>query len=403
MTEQKMLPKKKLLLLVHRIPYPPNKGDKIRSFHLLEELREQFDVHLGCFVDDPADWQWADELRARVAELKLIKLDPRVATIGSARALLQRQALSLPYYRNRQMQRWVDASVKAGCDRVMVFSSTMAQYVEKHSQLTRVADFVDVDSDKWRQYAESKRWPISAIYQRESKRLLAFERKIAASFKATALVTDAEVALFQQLAPESADRIHRVANGVDWRYFDAELSPASPYGNNPVVAFTGAMDYWANADAVIWFAENVWPLVHAKMPDAEFHIVGGKPTAQVQQLADKDGVFVAGRVPDMRPYITGAKVTVASLRIARGVQNKVLESLALEVPVLASEQAAEGLEPGVDESSGLQVLNVNDPAPWVDAVVAALNTNKRYPAGRKYILNAYDWHRNLSQFVQMLL
>jgi sugar transferase (PEP-CTERM/EpsH1 system associated) len=349
---------KKLLYLVHRIPYPPNKGDKIRSFHFLRALAEKYQIYLGTFIDDVDDQQYVEALQSFCRETCCITLDPKVAKIKSLVGLLSGEALSLPYYRNQILQQWVDRVIQEhAIDRVLIFSSPMAQYVQKHAQLHFVADFVDVDSDKWRQYAESKSWPASWIYRREASKLLDFETYIAAQATTTVFVSEQESALFKTLAPMSAVKIGFVNNGVDTDFFDPELDFSSPFTHDELsIVFTGAMDYWANVDAVVWFAQQVMPWIRQRQPEAKFYIVGSKPTRAVQQLAGDDpNIIVTGRVEDVRPYILHASVIVAPLRIARGVQNKVLEAMAMAKPVVVTSAAMEGVS-GSNCRAGPRIL-----------------------------------------------
>ncbi len=197
-----------LLLLVHRIPYPPNKGDKIRSYHLLKHLVQHYRVHLGTFVDDEDDWQHLPQLRAMCASSHFARLDPRWARLRSLGALLGNRSLSQDYYRDSGLREWVGRTVREhGIGRIMVFSGPMAQYAEPYPQARRVVDFCDVDSDKWRQYAERKSWPAKLIYGYEASRLLAYERSVAASCDAALFVSEPEAGLFRTLAPESSARI----------------------------------------------------------------------------------------------------------------------------------------------------------------------------------------------------
>lgn len=405
----------KLLMLVHRIPYPPDKGDKIRSFHLFRHLAGRHEVHLGAFVDDPHDWQHEPALAGMCASLKLLELQPLRRRLLSARGLLSGEALSLPYYRVAAMQRWVDETIAAqGITHVVVFSSTMAQYVQgdRYANLRRVADLCDVDSDKWRQYAEGRSGPARWIYARESRRLLQVERAIAREFDATLFVTKAEAELFRTLAPESSARIGYFDNGVDTDFFDPHAGFESPYGlahapgasaesrpgsrpdsrpvSRPVVVFTGAMDYWANVDAVRWFVDAVWPLVRARAPQARFYIVGSNPGNEVRALERHAGVRVTGRVPDVRPYLAHADVAVAPLRIARGTQNKVLEALAMARPVVCTPAAASGLD--LPTGEGFQVHE--DPARFAEAVLA-LSEQRDYPVGRERVSEAFGWRAHL--------
>ena len=392
----------RLLLLVHRIPFPPNKGDKIRSYHLLRHLAARHEVYLGAFVDDPQDWQYEADLARLCKQVKLVGLDPGKRKLASLSGLLTGHALSVPYYRNAELQRWVDDTIASqGIDKAVVFSSTMAQFVSGpgYAGLCRIADLCDVDSDKWRQYAEGKRMPMSWVYAREARTLLAYEREVAREFDATLFVTQAESDLFKRLAPESAAKVGHFDNGVDTGYFDPDQGFESPYAPvqsasgaaAPVAVFTGAMDYWANVDAVKWFADEVWPEVSAAAPAARFFIVGSKPGPEVKALEAIPGIHVTGRVPDVRPYLSHADVAVAPLRIARGTQNKVLEALAMARPVVCTPAAAAGLNVPAGEAFRIE----EDPANYAKAVLALFGHGP-HREGREQVIRGYSWDANLA-------
>ena len=384
----------KLLYLVHRIPYPPNKGDKIRSFHFLQALAQEFQIFLGTFIDDADDRQYMDALQPFCRESLCVDLQPKLQKVKSLQGLLTGEALSLPYYRNAELQAWVHQTLSAqDIKRVLIFSSPMAQYVEKYPGLHVVADFVDVDSDKWRQYAANKSWPSNWVYGREAEKLLAFEKRVAAQADATIFVSEQEAQLFQTLAPELAEKIGFVNNGVDSESFNPELAFASPFSvPHQTIVFTGAMDYWANVDAVVWFAEWVFPLIRQVLPNAQFYIVGSKPTKQVQQLAEIDnGVIVTGPIPDTKPYIAHADIVVAPLRIARGIQNKVLEAMSMAKPVVASSAAMEGIPLRAD----LQIAIADEPENFAEKVLEYLRLPS-IPAqiNRNYVQTDFNWRQS---------
>lgn len=391
-----------LLLLVHRIPYPPNKGDKIRSYHLLRHLSQRYHVHLATFVDDPNDWQYLAEVKRLCGETYFGRLSPFVAKLRSIPALAIRRPLSLAYYNDRGMHAWVRTLLqRQPIRRVVVFSSAMAQYAEGIADARRIIDFVDVDSDKWTQYARDKRWPWSWLYRREGRELLRYERRTAHAFDASLFVSPAEATLFRRCAPESNDRIGYYSNGVDTDYFSPDRAYDNPYlpDERPLV-FTGAMDYWPNIDAVQWFAERVLPAVRNRCPDASFYIVGSRPAEQVTALARLPGVRVTGTVPDVRPYLAHACAAVAPLRIARGIQNKVLEAMAMAKPVIVSGPALEG----IDAQPGCEVLLADAEQQFIDAACALL-AEPRPEMGRtarRKVIERYGWSSNLSRIDELL-
>lgn len=385
-----------LLLLIHRIPYPPNKGDKIRSYHLLKHLARDYRVHLATFVDDADDWQHVPTVEKMCASSHFASLNPTLARVRSLGALVKNRSLSLDYYRDATLERWVDQTVAAHkIERVLVFSSAMAQYADKYPNARRVVDFCDVDSDKWRQYADKKSWPMSWLYRHEARQLLSYERQVARNYDASLFVSAPEADLFRQLAPESDARIGFFSNGVDTDYFSPAAAGASPFKDGErAIVFTGAMDYWPNVDAVQWFAAEAMPLLRARFPDLTFYIVGARPTPAVLELARQPNVVVTGTVPDVRPYIAHARAAVAPLRIARGIQNKVLEAMAMATPVVVSPQALEGIE----AEPGKELLLAQDAAGFADAVAVLLarSGNDMGLAARARVERKYSWPSNLA-------
>jgi sugar transferase (PEP-CTERM/EpsH1 system associated) len=388
-----------LLLLIHRIPYPPNKGDKIRSYHLLKHLAAHYRVHLATFVDDPDDWQYVPHVEALCASSHFARMNPLTARAKSLTALLKNRSLSLEYYRDAGMARWVrDTVARHKIGRVLVFSSAMAQYADACPQARRVVDFCDVDSDKWRQYADKKSFPMSWLYRYEANQLLRYERQVARDYDASLFVSAPEADLFRQLAPESTAKIGHFNNGVDTDYFSPELAHASPYAaGERALVFTGAMDYWPNVDAVEWFARDVFPQLRERFADLRFYIVGARPNPAVQALAQQAGVVVTGTVPDVRPYIAHAAVAVAPLRIARGIQNKVLEAMAMARAVVVSPQALEGIE----AEPGSELVLAEDAAAFVEAVTTLLAGQDSAleaigKAARAKVQRRYSWSSNLA-------
>lgn len=391
-----------ILYLTHRIPYPPNKGDKIRSWHLLQHLAQRYRVHLGTFVDDPDDWQHVDTVKKLCGATHFAALNPHTARLRSLGALTGGRPLTLDYYRNSGLQQWVDTVMQQqSIERVLVFSSAMAQFVTGARQARRIIDFVDIDSDKWRQYAEKKSWPMNWLYRRENRTLLNYERKVAREFDASLFVSQAEADLFKQLAPESVARISFFNNGVDTEYFSPAHEYPNPYpADEAAIVFTGAMDYWPNIDAVQWFAQEILPPVLARNPDARFYIVGSRPTPQVQALASLAGVHVTGAVPDIRPYLAHSRIAVAPLRIARGIQNKVLEAMAMAKPVVASTQALEGIAANIGE----EALLARDSKEFVATVLTLLQhpRNDIGQAARMRVVADYTWEHNLERVDELL-
>ncbi len=397
--------KPSLLFLCHRIPYPPNKGDKIRSFHLLKHLSESYRIYLGTFIDDPYDWKYTEKLYNWCEQTCIQKLDPRQARLRSLKGFIYRQPLTLPYYFDPAMAQWVkDIANDEQIDHILIYSSSMAQYIldPKFASKKRIIDFVDVDSDKWRQYAEKKSWQMKWLYRREATYLLRFEKRVAAALDASFFVSSHEAEHFRQLAPESATKIHYYSNGVDVEKFDPALELETPFhGGVQQIVFTGAMDYWPNEDAVIWFAQNVFPVIHQDWPEARFHIVGSHPSDKVLNLADMEGISVTGSVADVRPYIKYATAVVAPMHIARGIQNKVLEAMAMAKPVVVTTM---GLE-GINAEHGQDVLIADNAAGFVEELASLFKGRKGSVMGeaaRDKVCKDFGWDNTLQKFDRWL-
>ncbi|MBF0438088.1 MAG: TIGR03087 family PEP-CTERM/XrtA system glycosyltransferase [Magnetococcales bacterium] len=394
-----------LLFLTHRIPYPPRKGDKIRSYHLLRFLSQRYRVHLGTFVDDAADCQHAQTVAQWcLGETKLIWISPLLARLRALRGLLTGASLTFPYYDHPEMGLWVATILKQyPIRRIVVYSAAPAQFVLNgiDPSIRRVIDFVDVDSLKWLQYAERRTGLPRWLFKREARTLLTQEKIVAAAFDAALFVSAPEAELFKTLAPEVADKTDYWENGVDGDFFSPDHTFLNPYAADDLsLVFTGAMDYWPNVDAVTWFAKEVFPRIKTQVPKARFVIVGGRPTREVQRLQSVPGITVTGTVPDVRPWIGWARAAVAPLRIAQGVQNKVLEAMAMARPVLATPKAMEGIRqdpqmnrwvaesPEILAKMGIDLLQGADE----DGSGIACG-----PLGRQLVLSRYNWSINLER------
>jgi sugar transferase (PEP-CTERM/EpsH1 system associated) len=386
-----------LLYLVHRMPYPPDKGDKVRSYHLLRHLAERHRVFLGTFADDPADLRHLGVLRQWCAGLHVVPMNPRAARLRSLVGLATGEPLSVRAWRDAGMRRWVrDTVAREGIAAGVVYSSAVAQYADELGSRPLIVDFVDVDSAKWSAYAERHAWPLRWLYRREGRTLLACERRVARASRRSFFCTTAETALFLNLAPEAAPVCEAMGNGVDTERFapDPTLPPPFASGQQAIV-FTGAMDYWPNVDAVGWFVREMLPALRRTRPDLHFWIVGRSPSPAVQALAGEH-VHVTGTVPDVRPYLQHAAVAVAPLRLARGIQNKVLEAMAMGQPVVAADRCVQVLQarPGHD------IVPATDAESYVRELGTLLDDPGRAravgAAARQHVLRHHAWSAQLS-------
>ena len=385
-----------VLFLTHRMPYPPDKGDKIIGFNFLRHLAAGHSVFLGAFVDSEEDREHVDKVKSLCAGVKLIDVQPLARRLWSTRALLQGESLSEVYHRSTALQRWIDEIVPRHQISVAVaYCSAMAPYLDgnRFAALRRVAHYADVDSEKWKSFAAKHHGVMRWIYGREARTLLKLEHRMSRVFDVTSFVSDADAALYKQLAPDVAEKVRVIPIGVDTDYFDPNLPRVNPFPSaSRSIVFTGAMDYWPNVDAVSWFATQVLGRIRHSVPNAQFWIVGSNPTRAVNELRAIPGVNVTGRVPDVRPYIAHAAAVVAPLRVARGVQSKVLEAYAMARRVVLTGASANGLI----QSSLVSEAAYDEPEQLCIAVCQAMDAEPRFDAARKYVLDNYSWSHTFS-------
>lgn len=368
----------RILLLTHRMPFPPDKGDKIRSFNLLSYLSRRHEVYVASLLDDEQDLVHVPQVRMRVHGFVYEVIGRKLRTLLSLRGLLQRRSITVTYFYSARLQTRIDALIDTvPFDCYFCFSSPMAEYLfrsrhaaERVAGSLRVMDLIDIDSYKWTQYADQARFWKAWVYRLEAKYLSAYERHIARTFDRLFVVSEQERRHFSD--PASAGRLLALSNGVDLEFFTPRHVPAKQIEGTPLV-FTGVMDYWPNIHGVTWFVHRILPQIQRSVPEAQLYIVGSRPTADVQKLARSKGVTVTGHVNDIRHYLAAASVCVVPLRIARGIQNKVLEAMAMGKAVVTTAQAFEGLQAVVGED----IIVAGNEEEFAAAVVCLLRNGDR--------------------------
>jgi sugar transferase (PEP-CTERM/EpsH1 system associated) len=441
-----------ILFLVHRIPYPPIKGDKIRSFNELKYLSKENNMYLAFLIDDKRDLAYLDELGKYCIGLDYDTIAPHFQKIRTLPNLITGKPLSVQYFYSKKLQEAIDSRLsESRIDIIICFSSPMAEYIfrSKFNHLSTpnanprpkdpnqankpdrpdrqkgknaikriklIMDFVDVDSDKWLQYSKFARFPYSWIYDLEASRLAKYEQKVAEIFDHSLFVSQNEVDLFKRRNPHIKN-VSAISNGVDLEYFNSNLCDSlqilmdgnknerqqSISHHQPVLLFTGAMDYFANIDGVTWFANQVFPLIKKQIPGIKFYIVGSRPNKKVKALGGNNGIFVTGFVDDTREYLAKATVFVAPLRIARGIQNKILEAMAMGIPVVTTPQALQGIQAKI----GKDLLVEEDPEGFACAVVRLIQDDRLREYlrnnGKNLLESKYSWEKNLQILEKTIL
>jgi sugar transferase (PEP-CTERM/EpsH1 system associated) len=386
-----------ILYLTHRVPYPPDKGDRIRTFHMLKFLSRWARVHLAALADEAVDEGLIATLRSYCARVAVVRLRATRWVRGLASLVRGRTLTEGAFWSPRlaaTVDSWADEMRFSAC---LASASSLVPYLRRRGvrNVPAVVDLIDVDSQKWQDYAEVCRGPRAWLYRVEGRRLKQLERGLPGWARAVTLAAEAEADLYRRFCLPGA--VHAVTNGVDLDYF----RPSHP-SSEVSCTFVGALDYRPNIDGATWFCRTVWPDIVRRQPQAKLYLVGRRPAPAVCRLAGLPGVELVGQVPDVRPHLARSAIAVVPLRIARGIQNKVLEALAMGKAVIASPSALLGLaaRPGTD------LLRASSPAEWVEAVLGLFADQdlrlRLGSAGRRYVEEHHHWESCLGALPSLL-
>ncbi|MDN3645283.1 TIGR03087 family PEP-CTERM/XrtA system glycosyltransferase [Pontixanthobacter aestiaquae] len=394
-----------ILFLAHRMPFPPDRGDKIRSHHLLKALARLAPIHVGCFGDTDNDYAH-EHLLADIAETYYLPRRSKGMVRAGIEALAKRKPVSLTAFEDAALAEWVAKTIRErDIQTIFVFSGQMGQYIPASFAGQVVVDLCDVDSAKFEAYAADGRFPRKWIDAREGRILSQVEQQLAKRADYTLFVSEAEEALFRSRLERPQDcKTAALRNGIDTAFFDpANSEPHSDLANStgPNFVFTGQMDYAPNIGAALRVMDRLLPQIRAVHPDATFHLVGRAPVSQLTKRDGEPGIRVWGEVPDVRPFLAGADVVIAPLEIARGVQNKVLEAMAMARPVLLSPEAATGIDASDGEHFAVapsdqalvgRALEMLDDGPSALLMAAA---------ARRYVVEQQGWDAMLAPLARL--
>lgn len=399
-----MLTAPRILLLVHRVPFPPNRGDRIRSFHLLKQLAQQAEVSLAFLHQEPLEADVLPALQPFCEQVAAVPLAGWRRWAQGCWSLATGASATQGLFWSERMAKTITTWAREQpFDALVTFCSSMGAYASLPAlrDTPLLVDLVDVDSQKWFDYAPQTWPPKRWLYRWEAQRLRRLEIELGRHAAGVMLVSEAEANLYRQFAPEA--HVFALSNGVDLNYFrpNPEVT-AQPHR----CVFVGALDYKANIDGIRWFAQQVWPQVLQHRPEAKLQIVGRDPAESVQELAAAPSIELAANVPDVRPYVWESSVVIAPLQVARGIQNKVLEAMAMAKPVLASGAALEGIELQVPTHA----CQANSPEDWAQQLLRLFDQKEEQTqlgqAARKFVETHYDWParlQSLDTFLQNCL
>ena len=386
---------KRLLFVCHRVPYPPDKGERLRAYNELKALAPHFRIVLASLAHSSADFAACEHLDNLCEKVIVDRAGGKLGLLRGAISLLGGGSVTEGFFRSRRLQKSIRREVqREPFDLALGYSSSTLGFLQDLQGCPRVIDLVDVDSAKWSEYAHASSWPVSWLYRKEAKGVRELEVQALNTCNTVLLVSNTEV----QAMGVSTEKLMSVQNGVDVEYF----CPGNCVDQDPPsLVFTGTMDYRPNIEGICWFVRNVWPDLKREVPDLVLNIVGRKPAAAVRRLEKLAGVNVSGAVPDVRPYLLSAKLAIVPLLIARGIQNKVLEAMAVGRAVVASTPALEGLELEI----GKEVLRADSPDQWRQAIISLLSDSFRRQnlesAARACVLDRYTWKARLEPLVSL--
>ena len=392
-----------VLVISHRIPYPANKGEKIRTFNQIKYLAELgHDIHVVSPIEENEELIFAQQL----AEYENISVTIERLSLKPLRlfkGLLLGESLSVANFYSAKLQQKINRLIQQKpFDFILCSSSAVAKYIYQSNcdiGAKLLMDFMDLDSDKWQQYADKSSNPMRWVYQREAEKLSQYENTIQEKFHACFFIADTEVTLFKKHNPK-ANNVFSLGNGLNTQeFYPANIAPKN---ENPVFIFTGVMDYKPNVDAVIWFVEKCWQELLLTFPSARFIIAGMNPNADIQKLSAIKGVEVTGFVDEILPYYHQADYFIAPFRLARGVQNKVLQAFACGLPVISTPMGAEG----INCHDHQEILLANTPAEFIEKILLLEeNTQlkrKISDAALSLISNEYSWPGKLQPLQDLI-
>ena len=387
----------RIFFIGQRVPFPPDRGDKITTYNEIRHLSTKHEVHVFCLADGRRDLDNIPGLRRYAKSVTAVPVVGWASKLRALDAMLAGKPLSVAAFNEAKLHDAVTRKFsELQPDLIIVYSCNVAQYAEHFPQVPRIMQFAELDSSRWGQFARRSRPPMRWVYALEERRFFAYERHIARSLSHALVCTAAEQRDFERLIPGAP--VSLVGNGVDLDYF-CSTGVAKRPGS---IVFTGVMDYFPNIDAVVWFCDEVLPIVQQQIPGAGLTICGSRPAAAVRRLAKRRGVTVTGRVPDMRPYMDEAELFIAPMRMARGIQNKLLEALAMGLPCVASQTAARGTV--VQDGEG--ILAADDPEVFAEHVVRLLRDGAfRAAMASKARATAeanYRWEAQLTRLDQVI-
>lgn len=387
----------KILYVCHRFPYPPKRGGKIRPFNMIKHLSARHEVTVASLVRTPEEARDGQGIAPHCAHFEMGHVSNPIQMLRMVARLPTLTPSSMGFFYSPELARHIRRLLEGErFDLIFVHCSSVAQYIEHVRDIPKILDFGDMDSQKWLEYARSKPFPLSLGYRLEGSKMEREEKRLARRFDFCTATTRAEWQTLESYA--SGVPTDWFPNGVDATYFSPTDEPYDP----DTVSFVGRMDYYPNQECMFDFCKRTLPLLKARRPTIELLIVGADPSPAVKRLGEIPGVTVTGSVPDVRPFVRRSAVMVAPLNIARGTQNKILEAMAMGVPVVTSQVAAGG----VDALDREHFLMASSPEEYAQAILRMIEDRSERQrlsmAGRARMLSHHDWEKSMERLDRII-
>lgn len=382
----------KILYICHRFPFPPKRGGKIRPFNMISHLAKTHQVTVASLVRSVEEGKEGEGLSEHCFKYIMVRVNKFAAMLRMILRLPSLVPSTMGFFYSPDIARRIRKELDENdFDLIFVHCSSVAQYVEDVKGIPKILDFGDMDSQKWLEYAKVRSFPLTLGYKLEGMKMERAEKRLARKFDYCSCTTRAEMETLQGY--NVGCRTSWFPNGVDYNNFCPGDEPYEP----DTICFIGRMDYFPNQQCMFDFCKNTLPLIQARRPGVKLTIIGANPSPAVYKLAELPGVTVTGSVPDVKPYVQVSAVNVAPLSIARGTQNKILESLAMGVPVVSSVAAAGGIDAVVDE----HFLTATTPEEYADQIIRVLSDKEERSrlskAGRARMLSNHDWSASMKR------
>jgi len=387
----------KILYICHRFPYPPKRGGKIRPFNMIKYLSNQgHQVWVASLTRSQQEFDECSGIVDYCHQYTIGLVNESAQWVRMILHLPTPTPSSIAYFFNKKLKKQINQWIKQeDFDLIFVHCSSVAQYVEDVKHIPKILDYGDMDSQKWLTYKSFKPFPLSLGYWWEGMKMELSEKKLATKFDLSTCTTSAELETLNSYG--KAKKTDWFPNGVDSDFFQPD---GNQYDQNSI-SFIGRMDYFPNQQCMLEFCHQVLPLIKKKIPNVKLYIVGAEPSKDIKVLEQSEEVIVTGSVDDVRPYILKTAAMVAPLQIARGTQNKILEAMAMGVPVVSSSLAASG----IDAIPGEHLLTADSPEEYAEKLISLMKSSslreKYAKAGRERMLSNHSWEDSMKKMEKL--